>query len=105
MSYPDPIHHPTPITVYPTDHYAASGPLAHRTMAPTEIPPGVQMVTLPGGVRTLAYTDPTPATLPAHAGPAPRTPRCRAGVRLGIVSLGATLTFNVRKATISIRLG
>ncbi|MFI1905187.1 hypothetical protein ACH444_04835 [Streptomyces microflavus] len=25
-------------------------------MLPTEIPPGVQMVTLPGGVRTLAYT-------------------------------------------------
>ncbi|MFF3062709.1 hypothetical protein [Streptomyces sp. NPDC057909] len=31
-------------------------------MLPSEIPPGVQMVTLPGGIRTLAYTQPhTPA--------------------------------------------
>ncbi|MFC9991210.1 hypothetical protein ACFXKV_21520 [Streptomyces globisporus] len=33
-------------------------------MLPTEIPPGVQMVTLPGGIRTLAYT-------PQQAPPAP----------------------------------
>nr|WP_189735629.1 hypothetical protein [Streptomyces nojiriensis] len=35
-------------------------------MLPAELPPGVEMVTLPGGYRTLAYTQPTP---PA-AGPA-----------------------------------
>ncbi|MET7550323.1 hypothetical protein ABZS94_32015 [Streptomyces sp. NPDC005500] len=33
-------------------------------MLPSEIPPGVQMVTLPGGIRTLAYTQP-----PASAAP------------------------------------
>lgn len=36
-------------------------------MLPTEIPPGVQMVTLPGGIRTLAYT-------PTQAPPAPTIP-------------------------------
>ncbi|MFK0135285.1 hypothetical protein ACIQRZ_33525 [Streptomyces rubiginosohelvolus] len=36
-------------------------------MLPTEIPPGVQMVTLPGGVRTLAYTT-------QQAPPAPAVP-------------------------------
>ncbi|MEU3835245.1 hypothetical protein [Streptomyces microflavus] len=36
-------------------------------MLPTEIPPGVQMVTLPGGIRTLAYT-------PTQAPPAPPIP-------------------------------
>ncbi|MES9554964.1 MULTISPECIES: hypothetical protein [unclassified Streptomyces] len=36
-------------------------------MLPSEIPPGVQMVTLPGGHRTLAYT-------PEQAPPAPPVP-------------------------------
>ncbi|MEW2487382.1 hypothetical protein [Streptomyces sp. NPDC048411] len=36
-------------------------------MLPSEIPPGVQMVTLPGGIRTLAYT-------PQQAPPAPPVP-------------------------------
>ncbi|MEU8856950.1 hypothetical protein AB0C48_19995 [Streptomyces sp. NPDC048556] len=40
---------------------------AHPAMLPTEIPPGVQMVTLPGGIRTLAYT-------PQQAPPAPPVP-------------------------------
>ncbi|MFF0397282.1 hypothetical protein ACFYSJ_16130 [Streptomyces sp. NPDC005248] len=36
-----------------------------RVMLPSEIPPGVQMVTLPGGIRTLAYTQPpAPTALP-----------------------------------------
>ncbi|WP_254666120.1 hypothetical protein [Streptomyces sp. WMMB 322] len=39
-------------------------PLTRPTMAPHEIPPGVELVTLPGGVRTLAYTQP-----PAPAAP------------------------------------
>ncbi|WP_051831359.1 hypothetical protein [Streptomyces violens] len=33
-------------------------------MPVNEIPPGVQVVTLPGGVRTLAYTEPTTPTAP-----------------------------------------
>ncbi|MFD4142361.1 hypothetical protein [Streptomyces sp. NPDC058572] len=33
-------------------------------MLPHEIPPGVQMVTLPGGMRTLAYTQPPAAPAP-----------------------------------------
>lgn len=37
-------------------------------MLPSEIPPGVEMVTLPGGIRTLAYTQ--PATAPAPPVPA-----------------------------------
>ncbi|MFF8944534.1 hypothetical protein ACF1A5_20130 [Streptomyces sp. NPDC014864] len=35
-------------------------------MLPEELPPGVQMVTLPGGIRTLAYTQ-APASQPAPA--------------------------------------
>ncbi|WP_392754753.1 hypothetical protein [Streptomyces sp. LN590] len=35
-----------------------------RVMLPSEIPPGVQMVTLPGGIRTLAYTQPTAPAAP-----------------------------------------
>nr|WP_244501225.1 hypothetical protein [Streptomyces sp. TP-A0874] len=39
--------------------------LVHPAMAPEEIPPGVQIVTLPSGIRTLAYTQPpTPAPDP-----------------------------------------
>ncbi|MER5809705.1 hypothetical protein ABT143_16160 [Streptomyces sp. NPDC002033] len=38
-------------------------------MWPAELPPGVEMVTLPNGFRTLAYTQPgTPAPVPAAAG-------------------------------------
>ncbi|MFJ4781681.1 hypothetical protein [Streptomyces sp. NPDC088762] len=50
--YGDPIYHPT----------AIRQPL----MLPAELPPGVEMVTLPGGYRTLAYTQPaTPVPAPA----------------------------------------
>ncbi|WP_392872354.1 hypothetical protein [Streptomyces sp. LN499] len=48
---------------YPTYLPAPEGPV----MLPSELPPGVQMVTLPGGIRTLAYTQPT-------APPAPPVP-------------------------------
>jgi hypothetical protein len=37
---------------------------ARAEMLPHEIPPGVQMVTLPGGIRTLAYTQPPAAPEP-----------------------------------------
>ena len=47
--YGDPIAHPAPV---------------HRlVILPSEIPPGVDWVTLPNGVRTLAYTH-TPAPVP-----------------------------------------
>ncbi|MFE4912475.1 hypothetical protein ACFRCX_13125 [Streptomyces sp. NPDC056652] len=41
----------------------------HGAILPTEIPPGVQLVTLPGGMRTLAYTQPptTPHPQPVPA--------------------------------------
>ncbi|WP_406325699.1 hypothetical protein OG784_12030 [Streptomyces sp. NBC_01617] len=45
---------------YPAYLPAPEGPV----MLPSEIPPGIQMVTLPGGIRTLAYTQP-----PAPAAP------------------------------------
>ncbi|WP_436844109.1 hypothetical protein [Streptomyces subrutilus] len=49
--YGDPIYHPTPIQP--------------PVVLPTELPPGVEMVTLPGGYRTLAYTHPQPPPAPA----------------------------------------
>lgn len=50
-------------------------PLTPPPMAPAEIPPGVEMVTLPGGIRTLAYTHSqdahTAPVAPASAAPVP----------------------------------
>ncbi|RSS91119.1 hypothetical protein EF904_31055, partial [Streptomyces sp. WAC05950] len=40
----------------------------HTVLLPTDIPPGVDWVTLPNGVRTLAYTQP-------HAAPVPEVER------------------------------
>ncbi|MGW3871299.1 hypothetical protein ACWEC4_04125 [Streptomyces sp. NPDC005055] len=48
---------------YPAYLPASEGPV----MLPSEIPPGVQMVTLPGGIRTLAYTQPTAPLAPVPA--------------------------------------
>ncbi|MGW1767980.1 hypothetical protein ACWCQL_28540 [Streptomyces sp. NPDC002073] len=45
--YGDPIYHPTAIH--------------NPQMLPAEVPPGIELVTLPGGIRTLAYTHPQPA--------------------------------------------
>lgn len=45
--YGDPIHRPRPIE-------------PHTVLLPAEVPPGVDWVTLPNGVRTLAYTRPQP---------------------------------------------
>ncbi|MFF3018368.1 hypothetical protein [Streptomyces sp. NPDC057939] len=50
--YGDPVLYPTAVQ--------------HPVMLPAELPPGVEMVTLPGGYRTLAYTHPQP-TAPAPA--------------------------------------
>ncbi|MER6316080.1 hypothetical protein ABT237_20180 [Streptomyces sp. NPDC001581] len=51
--YGNPVYHPTAIQ--------------QPQMWPAELPPGVEMVTLPGGYRTLAYTHPA---APAPAPPA-----------------------------------
>ncbi|MFF0429645.1 hypothetical protein ACFYUJ_35375 [Streptomyces sp. NPDC004520] len=59
----------TPYEITPTTPYP--GPFDRPTevrrpvILPAEIPPGVDWVTLPSGVRTLAYTHPTPAPAPA----------------------------------------
>ncbi|MGW2677164.1 hypothetical protein [Streptomyces sp. NPDC001436] len=55
--YGDPVHRPRPVE-------------PHTVLMPHEIPPGVGWVTLPNGIRTLAYTHP-------HPGPAaePEPPR------------------------------
>ncbi|MFE0651751.1 hypothetical protein ACFVZH_24495 [Streptomyces sp. NPDC059534] len=56
----------TPTTRYGDPHYRPT-PAPRPVILPAEIPPGVDWVTLPNGVRTLAYTHPTPspATAPA----------------------------------------
>ncbi|MGW6723604.1 hypothetical protein [Streptomyces sp. NPDC054995] len=54
-------------TAYEITTLTPQHPTPTPGMLPTEIPPGVQMVTLPGGVRTLAYT-------PTQAPPAPAIP-------------------------------
>ncbi|WP_405549116.1 hypothetical protein OG215_18395 [Streptomyces globisporus] len=54
-------------TAYEITTLTPQHPTPNPGMLPTEIPPGVQMVTLPGGVRTLAYT-------PTQAPPAPPVP-------------------------------
>ncbi|WP_053627457.1 hypothetical protein, partial [Streptomyces sp. XY511] len=46
--YGDPVHRPRPIE-------------PHAVLLPTDVPPGVDWVTLPNGIRTLAYTRPNPA--------------------------------------------
>ncbi|MFD4863689.1 hypothetical protein [Streptomyces sp. NPDC058412] len=45
--YGDPLHRPRPIQ-------------PHTVLLPQEVPPGVDWVTLPNGIRTLAYTHPHP---------------------------------------------
>ncbi|MFB6820317.1 hypothetical protein ACFCXA_01840 [Streptomyces virginiae] len=58
-----------PTTASPTPPARYGDPVFYPTavqppvMLPAELPPGVEMVTLPGGIRTLAYTQ--PATTPA----------------------------------------
>lgn len=54
----------------PAGHRAGHPPLAAH-----EIPPGVELVTLPNGTRTLAYTQPAPPAAPAQAAPAQPVPR------------------------------
>ncbi|MFE7388031.1 hypothetical protein [Streptomyces sp. NPDC057582] len=56
-----------PETAYEITTLTPQQPTGHGPMLPHEIPPGVQMVTLPGGIRTLAYT-------PQQAPPPPPVP-------------------------------
>ncbi|MFF4427117.1 hypothetical protein ACFY04_41335 [Streptomyces sp. NPDC001549] len=46
LRYGDPIYHPTAVQ--------------QPVLLPADIPPGVEWVTLPNGIRTLAYTHPQP---------------------------------------------
>ncbi|WP_030717391.1 hypothetical protein [Streptomyces sp. NRRL F-2580] len=55
--YGDPIYYPTPVQ--------------HPGMAIAELPPRVELVTLPNGYRTLAYTHPTPPPPAPAAQPIP----------------------------------
>ncbi|WP_031071605.1 hypothetical protein [Streptomyces sp. NRRL S-118] len=66
------MHPQTPYEI--TTLTGQSRPLPRPVMLPEEIPPGVGWVTLPGGVRTLAYTQqPTAlAPQPVAAQPVPR---------------------------------
>lgn len=72
MTTPVPHHQ-----IHPAQAVHTPAPLVTPTpLTPAEIPPGVQIVTLPGGVRTLAYT-PTPdinTTPPPASSPTPTQP-------------------------------
>ncbi|MCX5394200.1 hypothetical protein [Streptomyces sp. NBC_00094] len=66
------MHSETPYEITPTTHYShphdRPAIVRQPVILPAEIPPGVDWVTLPNGVRTLAYTHPTtpqPAAVPA----------------------------------------
>ncbi|WP_435866725.1 hypothetical protein [Streptomyces virginiae] len=67
--YGDPIHRPRPVE-------------PHTVLLPADVPPGVDWVTLPNGIRTLAYTYPHPGSTgepePARAEPIPRWARTTA---------------------------
>ncbi|CAL9421238.1 hypothetical protein [Streptomyces sp. enrichment culture] len=60
------MHEQTPYAITTPAPYAPPRTPAERpVILPTEVPPGVEWVTLPNGVRTLAYT---------HASPQPQIP-------------------------------
>ncbi|MCJ0868913.1 hypothetical protein [Streptomyces sp. AP-93] len=69
MPYEPTIQSATPATRY-GDPIVYPAAIHQPAMLPTELPPGVEMVTLPGGYRTLAYTQPqhlAPAAQPVPA--------------------------------------
>ncbi|MFI5977960.1 hypothetical protein [Streptomyces sp. NPDC051452] len=55
------VHPPTLYLLAPTPDWD------RPRMLPSELPPGVQVVTLPGGMRTLAYTQPPATSAPLAA--------------------------------------
>ncbi|MGX2996372.1 hypothetical protein JNUCC64_19200 [Streptomyces sp. JNUCC 64] len=63
------MHQPAPYEITtPTLRATPRPPAEHPLILPADIPPGISLVTLPNGVRTLAYTPPTtptPVPLPA----------------------------------------
>lgn len=69
------MHEPTRTSTTPATRYG--DPILYPTaiqqplMLPAELPPGVELVTLPGGYRTLAYTHPDAAPAPAVVQPVP----------------------------------
>ncbi|MFD3544690.1 hypothetical protein ACFWUW_03565 [Streptomyces sp. NPDC058655] len=69
------MHEPTRTSTTPATRYG--DPILYPTaiqqpvMLPAELPPGVEMVTLPGGYRTLAYTLPGAPAAPAPAAAQP----------------------------------
>lgn len=72
---------------------------AGPVMMPSEIPPGVQMVTLPGGIRTLAYTSaqapvapPVPVAQPIPAW-AKTTALLVPTVGVGVAAAGVGLSY------------
>ncbi|MCX5305065.1 hypothetical protein OG304_16575 [Streptomyces sp. NBC_00160] len=88
LRYGDPVYHPTPVQ--------------QPVLLPAEIPPGVGWVTLPNGVRTLAYTHPQhpPAAgaEPVHrADPIPRWARTTAllapTIGAGIAAAGFGISY------------
>ncbi|MBQ1118642.1 hypothetical protein [Streptomyces sp. B15] len=56
-------------TLTRTDRTTPPANIVHPPLAPAEIPPGVEVVTLPDGRRTLAYTQPPTQAAPAAAPP------------------------------------
>lgn len=73
---------------------------ARAVMLPGEIPPGVQLVTLPGGQRALAYVQPpthqpTPAPSAAHPVPAwaKTTALLAPTIGIGIAGVGIGLSY------------
>ncbi|WP_435866968.1 hypothetical protein [Streptomyces zaomyceticus] len=71
------MHSETPYEITPTTRYGDPyyRPTAVRqpVILPADVPPGIDWVTLPNGVRTLAYTHPTqtPTALAAASQPIP----------------------------------
>nr|WSX52043.1 hypothetical protein OG409_25845 [Streptomyces sp. NBC_00974] len=63
MPYEPTIQSTTPATRY-GDPIVYPAAIHQPAMLPTELPPGVEMVTLPSGYRTLAYTQPQPQPQP-----------------------------------------
>ncbi|GAA4910239.1 hypothetical protein ACFPM3_11300 [Streptomyces coeruleoprunus] len=67
------MHHDTPSEITTLSAYSGGLPgLVRPTFLPEDSPPGIALVTLPSGVRTLAYVEPTtPPAPPAPAAAAP----------------------------------
>ncbi|MFJ4014438.1 hypothetical protein [Streptomyces sp. NPDC090026] len=92
------MHSPTPYQSTPTTHHGNlihhPAPLHQPVILPADIPPGVDWVTLPNGIRTLAYTPPpAPQPVPA-AQPIPTWAKTTAllaptvGVGIGAAGIG-----------------